>query len=53
MTFVFGCSSSKPQVMESTVTQTNRDTGAPIKTNGVAEEKNQSITWSSTIINKD
>jgi hypothetical protein len=54
MTIISSCSSSKPHVMETTVTQTNPDTGTTMtKTNGVAEKKDQSTTWSSTTIKKD
>jgi hypothetical protein len=49
-----GCSSSKPRVTETTVTQTNPDTGTTVtKTTGVEEKgKNETTTWTSTTLKK-
>ncbi|MBV9180186.1 MAG: hypothetical protein JO356_02655 [Acidobacteria bacterium] len=49
-----GCSSSKPRVTETTVTQTNPETGTTVtKTTGVEEKgKNETTTWTSTTVKK-
>jgi hypothetical protein len=51
-----GCASSKPHVTETTVTQTDPNTGMTVtKTTGVSENpsKNQATTWTSTTLKKD
>jgi len=51
-----GCSSSKPRVTETTVTQTNPDTGTTVsKTTGVSENPkgNETTTWSSTTLKNE
>ncbi len=47
-----GCS-SKPQVTETTITQTNPKTGTTVtKTTGIEEKGDNQTTWTSTTIKK-
>jgi hypothetical protein len=50
-----GCGSSKPRVTETTVTQTDPNTGTTVtKTTGVFEKgKKETTTWTSTTLRKD